>query len=252
MQNKVSVIIPSYNYCEYIEECLNSVLSQSYPNTQVIVVDDGSTDGTSDILEKYRKWVEVLHQENAGPAAAKNAGIKLASGEFICFLDADDIFLPDKIHMQLDLMQDNSSVGLVHTGVNWINENGEIFKVDFKTSIHDKEEQIFQLLIANYITSSSVMIRRDVFRDVGLFNEKLKYAEDYEMWLRIIRNFRIEVISQPLICYRWHGRNLTLSTKNRELVRTIKETAAQYFFENKQLSEKHLRLLNRIYQSQYR
>jgi glycosyltransferase involved in cell wall biosynthesis len=224
----VSVIIPVYNHEEFIGEAIESVLAQSYPYTQIIVVNDGSTDGTKDVLETYKGRIEVIHQSNAGPSAARNNGIRRATGEFICFFDSDDKFLPGKIVRQLSIFQSRPDVGLVHTGINVVHKNGDHWYTITPPIYHTREAQIVRLLEANYIACPTVMIRRELLSQVGLFNEKYRRAEDYDMWLRLLTCCNFAAIPEPLVDYRWHGGNIS-TYRDFVAEQEIKEAAKKRF-----------------------
>lgn len=227
----VSVVIPVYNHETFIAEAIESVLQQSYPNLQIIVVDDGSTDGTKDVLEKFKGKIELISQANAGLPAARNAGIRRATGEFIAFLDSDDVFLPEKIEKQLRVFEENPEVGMVHTGASVVrpNETGwEVWYDYWPPTYATREEQIDELLKWNYMVVSTVMVRRELFSQVGLFNESLRYAEDYEMWLRLLTCCSIGVVPDIFIHYRWHGGNMSRQPDESALP-VIREEAAKRF-----------------------
>jgi len=215
--NLVSVIIPTYNSANYVKEAVDSVLGQTYKNIGVIVVDDGSTDNTKSILEKYIKSGEIkyIYQDNNGPASARNNGIKKSSGEFIAFLDADDVWLPNKLEKQIKLFE-NNDVGLVYSDM-------EFFGGKFKYRHHSEvlKREMFRgyvygkLIFENFIPTSSIVVRRDVLDDIGLFDEdrELFAIEDYDLWLRITRRYKVDFVNKPLVKYRIHKDKISGSRK---------------------------------------
>jgi len=203
----VSVIIPAYNAQQFIAEALDSVFSQTYKNFEVIVINDGSTDGTQKLLERYKnKFGEqliIINQSNQGQVIAKNNGLKVAKGEFIAFLDSDDKWAPEKLQLQLDLMSKSSNIGLCYTEAILINEKGA--KIGYR-QVNDlyKGKCFERLIMRNNITASSVMIRKECIDKVGFYDEKLKTCENWDLWLRISRFYELSFIKKPLAYYRIH------------------------------------------------
>jgi len=197
---QVSIIIPTYNRQQFLNEALDSVLSQSFQDFELIVVDDGSTDETATMLDNYRSRIIYLKQENSGPSAARNAGIKRAGGTYLAFLDADDLWLKHKLRTQMDIVNANPEIRICYTDEIWI-RNG--VRVNQK-KLHQKYSGwIFQKCLPLCIISpSSVLIHRHVFEQVGLFDETLPVCEDYDLWLRASAVYPITFIAQPLIMKR--------------------------------------------------
>ncbi|MBI1877687.1 MAG: glycosyltransferase [Chloroflexi bacterium] len=209
----VSVIIPAYNAQNFIGETIQSVINQTYPDWEMLVVDDGSTDETRQVIEKYLtdSRVKYLYQPNQERAAARNHGLRGSSGKYIAFLDADDLWLPDKLKVQVEYLDTHSEMGLCFTHHRFINEEGTLTGkpgVMFKPG----PDQFSRLLEANFIANSTVIIARTVFDKLGLFDESLPAygSEDWDMWLRIARFYPIHFIDQPLTLYRLHEGNTSL------------------------------------------
>ena len=198
----VSVIIPVFNRAHLLGRTLDSVVAQSFEDFEVLVVDDGSDDDPAAVVESYQD--PRLHYkrqpENKGVAAARNRGLREAKGEFIAFLDDDDEWFPDKLALQVDLLQHSSpDVGLVYTGVETVSDAGKITR-----QVPSARGDLYpELLVRNVFHGggSNIMIRRNVIARVGYFDESLPAIEDYDYWLRITRWYRAEVISTPLIRY---------------------------------------------------
>lgn len=224
----VSVVIPAYNSEKFIGDAIESVINQSHAVNQIIVVDDGSTDGTKDVLEKYQNQIEVVRQMNAGPSAARNTGIKRAHGEYICFLDSDDTYLPRKIERQLSVFRYLTNVGLVHTGANVVHKDGSIWYTYIPPVYYSREEQIEKLLKSNYIVSSTVMIKRNYLSQAGLFNESYRYAEDYDLWLRLLVYCNFGCVPEVHCHYRWHDRNTSTSADVSSVANIQKEAAKRF------------------------
>lgn len=197
---QVSVIIPTYNRGRVIKEAIDSVLAQDYTEFELIVVDDGSTDHTSDVLDSYRNVIKVLSQKNKGVSAARNRGIAEASGKFIAFLDSDDLWLPQKLSTQVEFFNKTPDALICQTEEVWI-RNG--LRVNPKKRHKKPSGMIFKLSLELCLVSpSAVMIKRSLFDRVGEFDETLPACEDYDLWLRISSRFPIYLIDTPLIIKR--------------------------------------------------
>ena len=197
---QVSVIIPTYNRAWVIEEAIDSVLAQDYTEFELIVVDDGSTDHTSDVLDAYGNDIKVLSQKNKGVSVARNRGIAEASGNFIAFLDSDDLWHPQKLSSQIDFFNQTPDALICQTEEVWI-RNG--LRVNPKKRHKKPSGMIFKPSLKLCLVSpSAVMIRRHLFDRVGGFDETLPACEDYDLWLRISCRFPIYLIDTPLIIKR--------------------------------------------------
>ena len=197
---QVSVIIPTYNRAWVIEEAIDSVLAQDYTEFELIVVDDGSTDHTSDVLDSYRNVIKVFPQKNKGVSAARNRGIAEASGKFIAFLDSDDLWLPQKLTVQIEFFDQTPDALICQTDEIWI-RNG--LRVNPKKRHKKPSGMIFKPSLKLCLVSpSATMIHRGLFDRVGGFDETLPACEDYDLWLRISCRFPIHLIDTPLIIKR--------------------------------------------------
>lgn len=196
----ISVVIPTYNRCAFLRDAVNSVLCQQGVVFELIVVDDGSTDDTRKLVESYGPAVKYLHQSNSGVSAARNKGLETASGEWLAFLDSDDFWLPGKLRSQLDYLAANPTLKLCQTEELWI-RNGLRWN---PRKYHTKPSGYCfpQLLERCLVSPSAVVIHREVFADVGLFDEDLPACEDYDLWLRIGCRYPIGLLSRPLIVKR--------------------------------------------------
>ncbi len=211
---KVTVIIPSYNCEAYIAETIDSILNQTFSDIELIVVDDGSTDRTCEIVESYGEPVRLIRQTNARVCAARNRGIREAKGEFICLMDHDDYWYPEKLARQIEEFERHPEAGIVYSEfIRWHrNESGsfpppESFE---RTSIPDDTDPEFtgwiyhQFLLDCWMLTSSAMFRREVFEKCGMFDEALPYSEDWELWIRISREFQFIDLRRPTTLYRQH------------------------------------------------
>jgi glycosyltransferase involved in cell wall biosynthesis len=207
MKPLVSVIIPTYNGERYLEGALESIFTQTYKNYEVIVVDDGSvTDSVARICDKYKGGIKYIRQQNKGLAAARNTGIKSSCGEYISFLDDDDVWYPEKLEKQVtfyeDLKKKGIDAGIVYTGCHVLLENDNA-----KCSVlyRSAGNNYRALLFLNFIgPPSSVIVSKSVLEEVGLFDENMKSmgAEDYDLWLRIAREKPVYSINEFLVLYR--------------------------------------------------
>ena len=207
---KVSVIIPVYNAEKYISEAIESVLNQSYEDFEVIVIDDGSKDNTLSIIKKYNRKIRWKSQENKGQASAINEGIKMAKGEYVAYLDADDVCMPDRLEIQVKYLDARRNVGLVYSSFYQINSSGEIQRF---IRAHPYDD--FVLLQEDYIARSTVMHRKKCLDEVGLFDESITGDDDWDMWIRISEKFGIGYVKKPLVKYRVHGENISLMRLKR-------------------------------------
>ena len=211
---KVSVIIPTYNRAYCIERAVNSALSQTYHDYEIIVIDDGSTDTTRDILKKYDHRITHIYQPNRGISNARNHGIRLSKGKYIAFLDSDDTWIPEKLAIQVKLLEDDSKLGIVCSKMiildNLGNECG--IKPEDRTGNNFKE----LIEIGGDLPTSSVMTRRECFDKVGMFDESLAMMEDFEMWVRIASQYDIYFFNEKILAYYYqHDHQIT---KNKILV----------------------------------
>lgn len=211
----VTAVMPAYNGAKYIRDTLESVLGQQDVTPEVIVVDDGSTDGTWDILEGFGSRIRTIRSHNQGPARARNLAASNARGEWLAFIDADDLWLPDKLSKQLAVVDDGT--GLVFTDVETFGECEGVSR--FVSDVHQLPEgDVFRnLLFANYITCSSVLIRRSAFVELGGFCEEdaLRGVEDWDLWLRVAAKWNVKGVHEPLTQYRWHNASLSRNVEAR-------------------------------------
>jgi glycosyltransferase involved in cell wall biosynthesis len=198
---RVSVIIPTYNRLPMLKEAVQSVLTQDYEDFELIVVDDGSTDGTSEEMKRYGGRVKVIEQtENRGVSAARNRGILQAKGKYIAFLDSDDLWAKGKLKIQAAFLDDNPHYPLCYTDEIWIRKGKRVNPMKkhakFSGWIFEK------CLPLCTISPSSAMMRKTLFSKVGLFDEALPVCEDYDFWLRVSARFPIFFIDKKLIVKR--------------------------------------------------
>lgn len=211
MAGLVSVIIPTYNRADLIREALDSVFAQTYRNFEIVVIDDGSTDNTAEILRPLEEQglLRYIYQKNAGEAAARNKGLFEAKGQYIAFLDSDDIFEPEKLEIQTAYLQKYPEIGLVHSGyIKFDNAGTNLGYRDtswFSGSIYPQMLLYWTTLMA----VDAVLIPKSVFEDVGLFNESLRTGPDLDMWRRIARRYPFGFINKSLARIRVHSGNIS-------------------------------------------
>ena len=201
---KVSVIIPAYNSMTYLPATIENVLEQTFTDFEVLVVDDGSSDRTAAWVAQIRdRRVRLISQPNQGASGARNTGITQAKGEYLAFLDADDLWHPTKLEKQVRCLDNHPEVGLVYTWTLLIDRQG---KPTGRIFASHAEGDVWQQLVQHNITESgsSPMVRRCCFETVGLFDLDLAHAEDWDMCLRIATRYRFKVITEPLVYYRQH------------------------------------------------
>lgn len=200
--NMVSAIITTHNRVDLLGRAIGSVLSQTYKDIELIVVSDGSTDGTDEFMRKYEgdnRINYISYHPGKGGNYARNTGVKAAKGEYVAFLDDDDEWLPTKIEEQVSVAQTDSRIGLVYTGINaiYINEG-----VSYTHTSEFNGDASHRILLSNFIgTTSTVMVKTEIVREAGLFDENLKALQDYDLWVRICQLVHVGYVNKPLINY---------------------------------------------------
>ncbi|MDI6735994.1 MAG: glycosyltransferase [bacterium] len=233
----ISVIVPSYNYAHYLGECMQGVIDQTFTDWEMIVVDDGSTDSTKEVVEniinKYSdKKIKYIYKEDgpSGTPAAINLGIKNSRGKYIAWLSSDDVYMPEKLEVQFDYMEKNPEVALTHTDFFLINEKTEITGRSKQKDV-DSDQMVFNLLKGCCINGNTVLIRKKVFEELGLFREndaeynnefpEIWRATEYEKWIEIAMNFKISLIHQRLHKARVHDENTPYNEINSESAKIV-------------------------------
>ncbi|HLA96664.1 MAG TPA: glycosyltransferase [Pyrinomonadaceae bacterium] len=205
----VSVIIPNYNYASYLREAIDSVLAQTYQDVEIIVVDDGSSDNSKEILDSYANRITTIFQKNQGVSAARNNGVASSSGEFVAFLDADDFWLPMKLEKQMLRFESDPTIGFVHSSMTLINSEGTV--VGSET---DGMEGYVADALLKFETgvicgaASTGVVRRSIFRQLGGFDTRLSTAADWDFCYRVATKSNIAFVADELVAYRVHGSNM--------------------------------------------
>jgi glycosyltransferase involved in cell wall biosynthesis len=194
----VSVIIPTFNRAKWVKRAVSSVLLQTYESYEVVVVDDGSTDGTLDGLEVFSGRIRCLtHGSNRGVSAARNTGIRAGTAPYLAFLDSDDYWLPEKLALQMDFFRTAPEIHACQTEEIWIRHGR---RVNPRKKHLKPSGEIFEPSLKRCLVSpSAVILKRSLLEDIGLFDESLPACEDYDLWLRIASRFPIHLLRQPLV-----------------------------------------------------
>ena len=209
-----SVIIPVFNRERTIQKAIDSVIEQSFTNFELIIINDGSTDSTKDILEKLPNNIKIIHQENHGVSHARNRGIESAQGEFIAFLDSDDYWHKEKLKKQYDYLQQNPNSKILHCDEVWI-RNGK--RVNPR-KIHQKAggDQFIRSMQLCCISPSAVVIKKEVLNEFNGFLENYPVCEDYDLWLKITYKYQVDYIDEMLIT-KTGGHDDQLSSKYKAM-----------------------------------
>ena len=212
MKKKVSVIIPFYSNIIWLEEALNSVLYQTFKDYEIIVINDGSPENDKEFLDKYSEKINYFKTENKGPGHARNFGIKKAVGEYIAFLDSDDIWLPTKLEKQINYMIDNNSVWS-HTNYYTFDDSNKII-VKYN-GLEKYSGNIYpEILASTHIATPSVIVKKSILVDNSLyFSEKMRFGQDYYLWLRLAYLFKLDLFSEYLLKVRVRGTNAAIRAR---------------------------------------
>lgn len=213
---KVSVIIPTYQSVRFVRETIESVLTQTYWDYEVIAVDGGSTDGTIEVLNSYSNRIQVIIQNGKGISNARNIGVLASKGEYIAFVDSDDLWLPHKLEVQVKFLESRPNIiGLIYSDALFFVERDKDkpkYKMrarSFQTRKPHRGRILEHLIKGNFIPASTVMIRKSCFEKVGLYDESLWACEDIDMWIRIAECFEIDYHDMVLVKIRWHEDSMT-------------------------------------------
>ena len=197
----VSVILPTYNRAHVVSRAIRSVLEQTYEDFELIVVDDGSTDSTEEVVRSFddRRIRYIRHKQNKGRSAARNTGIKIAKGEYIAFQDSDDEWLPEKLEEQMEVFKTSSpQVGVVYTGFYLFYDDKKIYIPS--ANVKTKDGNIYdELLKGNFVGTPAAVVRAECLKKVGMFDESLHCLEDWELFIRISKEYIFKYIDKALV-----------------------------------------------------
>jgi len=212
----VSVVIPTYNRASLVKEAIDSVLAQSVSVRELIVVDDGSTDDTRQQLAGYGDRIRVLIQAQAGHSAARNRGMRAANGKWIAFLDHDDVWLPAKIERQMEMASKNPALALLYCSDYAVDEQLRVLYTRAAGPVNRGD--VFERLVQkNFIFTSCVIARRDAVEKVGYMDPTLKFASDWDLWLKVASEFPVDFVAEPLVLYRQSASCATRDMKADDL-----------------------------------
>lgn len=252
MAPTVSIIMPVLNGERYIAEAIESICRQTYSSYELLVIDDGSTDRTHEIVLGFAARLDlkcIRHETNQGITPSINDGIRRASGSFITFLDHDDLWLPEFLETQLTYLREHPDVGMVHSDIRTIDGDGNILEHSAAECRRRAQPSGFvfrDLFLHSMICGNSVMIRKECFDRLGLWDESLRWA-DYHMWLRIARHYKVDYVKKVLTAYRQHASQNTRSNasdpalESPSAVQTIERLLQDYPEIREELGEQTIR-----------
>lgn len=229
----ISIVIASYNRATLLEETLKSVFNQKFPDYEVIVIDDGSTDNTYEIVKKYEKKIIYKKINHTGQSAASNEGIRLAKGRYITFLDSDDLWYPDFLLTMYDKIESQDEYDFCFCNFK-IFDKDEIIKHSYLKENYQKSGHLFELLLeGQFILNGAFLIKKRCIEKVGGFDEKMKLAKDWDLWLRLTSKFKGFYVDKTLLKIRFHDGNISrdkrISQYNLFTLQKIKEYAPTEF-----------------------
>lgn len=209
-ESRVSAVITAYNSEAFIGEAIKSVLNQSRPVDEIVVIDDGSTDGTRRVVSEFaEQGIKYILQPNSSAGAARNRGIRETSGDFIAFLDADDCWLADKIRLQVQYLEQHQHAALVSGFARWWNVSKDTVRISGQV-VRNMNTLRRELLVHNVIGNPSmVMVRRTALESEGVFDDRIRWGQDWDLWIRLVKKYDAAVLPEPLTVYRWHSDNLS-------------------------------------------
>jgi glycosyltransferase involved in cell wall biosynthesis len=210
IEARVSAVITAYNSEAFLAEAIDSILKQTRAVDEIVVVDDGSTDHTRQVVAEFAdQGIKFIQQHNMGASAARNKGIRETSGEFVTFLDADDLWLEDKTLLQLNYFSEHPGAALVSGFAYWWNIAKGTRRITGKVP-RNIDSLRREILVHNVLGNPSmIMVRRATLAEVGLFDEKIRWGQDWELWMRLVERYEAGVVPEPVAVYRWHRDNLS-------------------------------------------
>ena len=201
----VTVVIPVFNQAQYLRESIDSVIGQTWRDFEIVVVDDGSTDDTPNVIATYGARIRTLRKPNGGGASAVNAGIGMARGEWVAWLSADDVWEPTKLALQMNVAARSPTIALVYSDFLYIDESGRVLRQHRSAGPRGRRRSLARLVRDNYINGSTVLVRKKVLDDVGMLDEGDLYSPDFDLWFRIATLYELAYVPVPLVRYRLHA-----------------------------------------------
>ncbi len=206
----VSIILPTYNCANFLPDSLGSILLQTYGSYEIVVVDDGSTDNTKEVLDPFMGKIKYINlEQNKGLPVARNIGIRSAQGRYIAFIDADDLWFPEKLQTDIEHFQRYPEVGMVYSKHINVDEKGTFINRGTKRRLPSGNIFIQLFSEQNFITTSTVVVKKEVFETAGLFDEQFFNCQDWDMWLRTAFYFKVAGINEFLVKYRHNPNSLS-------------------------------------------
>ena len=244
---KVSVIMPAYNAEKYLVEAIDSILNQTFTNFELIIINDGSTDNTAKIVEKYVQQDNRIHfinnKENKGLIAVLNEGLDAACGEYIARMDSDDISLPDRFAKQVKYMDKHPECGLLGTCYKMFGDSNEVIMLP-------KQVTIIDMLTGGWVAHPTVMMRKSIM-DKYHFRYDSDYvaAEDYDLWTRLVQVTEVHNLQEVLLNYRWHGENVSITKAEiqKQNVIRIQRNVANILVNNRAIFDKYFKSVRWLY-----
>jgi len=224
MKPLVSIVVPSYNHAKYIKETILSLVHQTYQNIELIIIDDGSKDNSVEILKGLQKEFDfqLILRENRGLIATLNEGLALANGKYFCVVASDDIFMLNKIEIQVAFMEQNPEYALCFGKMKIIDENSKYVK-DFKVKKIKSGFMFYNIFAKKFIiTAPTVMLQKNILQDIGGYSQEF-YIEDFPLWLKLSLKYPFGYINEYLVSYRIHGKNMSsnISTSIQEMDKVL-------------------------------
>ena len=246
---KVSVIIATHNRKEFLKDTVDSVLSQTFKDFELIIINDGSADGTEELIKAYTdKRIKYFYQKKQGQNGAKNAGLIKAQGEYISILDSDDIWLPTKLEKQVNILDQHHEIGLVYSGTLVIDENNNV--TGKKPLLSYNGNVLDKLLMTNFIyNGSNALYRKDCILKAGIFDPEIPSMTDWGLYLKFAVHYKFYCVEEYLLKYRIHKENMSCDFKKYEKSGFI---ILDKIFNIKELDKKYFELKNRAYAFRYR
>jgi glycosyltransferase involved in cell wall biosynthesis len=224
--SRVSVVIPARNAGRFLREALDSVFAQGLRDPEVVVVDDGSTDGTAEAAAAYGRGVRVVGQPASGSARARNLGLASTTGDLVAFLDADDVWEPDKSRLQLPLLEADPGLAMVFSDMIGFDESGPSRRSYFQERGYDGRCILSSIFLYDMISTPTVILRRRCFEEAGPFDESLRIGQDTDLWFRIALRHPFAAVDRPLVRRRFHAGNVTKDS--RLLARCVVDVWGRY------------------------
>lgn len=254
---KVSVIIPTYNYGRFVGKAIQSILDQTFPDFEVILVDDGSTDNTREVVSSFKDHrIKYMYQQNSGVSAAQNVGVRASRGDYIAILGSDDALLKDALEKEVAVLDKFTGVGLVYGQLSMVADDGTALGVIGSTFMNNsgivkQQDQIKELLFHCRIIPSATMIRKCSFNEVGGFYEAFNIAEDLHLFIRLAKRYEVAYIAEPLVKWRIHPNSLRLNV-NPKVAEKVFLFILEEVFDDPDLAPQFESLKSQAYSSSYR